>query len=396
MIFSKIFALILPNFGTHIMGAIGIFAGVFGIGFLIGFHELGHFLFAKLFRVDTPAFSVGFGPRLITKKIGGTEFSLSAIPLGGYVQMTGMGDAPEEAKNSRSRFSFVAKPFYQKLIIMSGGILFNLIFAYVAFTLIFMTGMPQSRFTYPLYATPLVEMVEKESPAMQAGLLEGDKIISINGKAFESGPLFYNEVAASANKPVVLAVERNGQEKQIAFTPTTRNVMGKETGCAGIMLKGGSLAPMPLMQAISNGIALTNKYIYGTFASFKHIFTKFDASSMAGPLMIISVSGKESRSGFATFIIFLAIISINLAILNLIPLPILDGGQMLFYGIEALIGRSIPTRIREFIFIGTWIIFGLLFIYLSYKDIIRILESCGLSFQGISSCVKSLFSKCSK
>lgn len=390
MIFSKAIAIVLPFFG-NIAGLFGIFAGILGIGFLIGFHELGHFLFAKLFHVDTPTFSIGFGPRLLTKKIGETEFSLSAIPLGGYVQMTGMGEA-EEGKHSRSRFSFSAKPFYQKFLIMSGGILFNLMFAYFAFILIFMTGMPQSRFTYPLYAEAVVEAVENDSPAAKAGLLPGDTIISVNGKPFESGATFYNDMATLINTPATFKIKRSGQEQTITFTPSVKTMRGTSVAISGIMLKNGALAPMSLMQAIGNGISLANKYIYGTIASFKSMLTNFDAGNMAGPLMIISASGKESRSGFSTFLIFLAIISINLAILNLIPLPILDGGQILFYGIEALIGRSIPTRVREGIFIGTWLLFGMLFIYLCYKDIFRILESCGVNLKECLSKVTSLFS----
>jgi len=192
--------------------------------------------------------------------------------------------------------------------------------------------------------------------------------------------------------PVTLTVKSADQSKEITFTPVVKNIRGKDVALVGIMLKNSALAPMPFMKAITNGISLTNKYICGTIASFKSILTQFDAGNMAGPLMIISVSGKESRSGFSTFLIFLAIISINLAILNLIPLPILDGGQILFYGIEALIGRSIPTRVREGIFIGTWLLFGLLFLYLCYKDIFRILESCGVNLKGCFSKITSFFS----
>ena len=396
MIFSKLAILIWPGWATHIAGTIGIFTGLLGIGFLIGFHELGHFLFAKIFQVDTPVFSIGFGPRILTKKIGNTEFSLSAIPLGGYVQMAGMGEGAEEQAGTRSSFSFAAKPFYQKLLIMSGGILFNLLFAYLMLIIVFMVGMPQSRFTYPLNATTVIEMVGTDTPAQKAGVLTGDKIESLNGKNIDSGALFYQEMKGLANKTVMLGIERNGERKQIELTPLARKFMGMDIGFTGIMLKDAPLAPQSLSNAIKNGINLTNKFIHSTLISFKYIMTKLDIGSMAGPLTIITESGKESRSGFSNFFIFLAIISINLAILNLIPLPILDGGQILFYSIEALIGRSVATRIKEYIFIATWIFFLLLFIYLTYKDFVRIMESCGLNFKCFKDYIASFFTKLSK
>ena len=124
-----------------------ILLGILGMGFLIGFHELGHFLFAKLFKIRIPSFSLGFGPRLLTKKIGETEFCLSAIPFGGYVEIAGaaeVGQGDQKEAFATDEGSFAAKPFYQKLCVMLGGIVFNLAFAYFTMTLLFMTGIPKT------------------------------------------------------------------------------------------------------------------------------------------------------------------------------------------------------------------------------------------------------------
>src|SRR5579871_1903884 len=159
-------------------------AGLFGIGFIIGFHEFGHFLFCKLFKVRTPSFSIGFGPRIISKKIGGTDFALSAIPLGGYVEIAGaseVGQGDQKEAHARDEHSFAAKPWYQKFIIMFGGILFNVMFAYFAFSLLFLMGMPKSMLLYPQNATPVLAVVAPNSPAEQAGLKVGDKLIWAQG-----------------------------------------------------------------------------------------------------------------------------------------------------------------------------------------------------------------------
>ncbi|HSW73838.1 MAG TPA: site-2 protease family protein, partial [Candidatus Limnocylindria bacterium] len=160
------------------------FAGIFGIGFVIGFHELGHFLFCKLFKVRTPSFSIGFGPRLLTKKMWDTEFSLSAIPLGGYVEIAGsqeVGQGEQKEAFSRDEQSFAVKPWYQKFLIMFGGILFNVSFTYFVFSLLFMTGMPASMILYPSNAKPVIEMIRPGTPAEKAGLTVGDTVTALNG-----------------------------------------------------------------------------------------------------------------------------------------------------------------------------------------------------------------------
>src|SRR5579872_2721763 len=204
---SSIFS-ILQNIGA-------VTLGLLGIGFLIGFHELGHFLFCKLFHVATPTFSIGFGPKIFSKKIGDTEFTLSAIPLGGFVEMAGsaeMGQGEQKLAQSTDQFSFAAKPYYQKLLIMVGGIAFNLSFAYIAFTLLYLTGVPKTPIMYPSNCSTEIEWVEPGSPADSINLQPGDIITNINQINVENDTLKLLEtLQGMPEQRADITIKRNGQ-----------------------------------------------------------------------------------------------------------------------------------------------------------------------------------------
>lgn len=358
-------------------GLAGIVTGLIGIGFLIGFHELGHFLFAKLFNVRTPSFSIGFGPQLISKKIGDTQFSLSALPLGGYVELAGsaeIGQGGQKEAQATDAGSFKSKPFYQKFLVMSGGILFNLAFAYFAFSAIFKLGMEPTPYLQPLYANRTIDTVEEKSPASLVGLKPGDTILAIDGKKIDNALDFLHFIGSNPNKMIELEIETQGIILRKEMTIGSKSVANQTVGFLGVTLQTKKLEPQPLFTAIRNGVALTNRIIASTAYSFKNIFQTKDFSQVRGPLFLIAETVKGASKGWQNLIIFLAIVSINLAVLNLLPLPILDGGQILLYGIEALIGKSLPIKIREYIFIATWIALLSLILYLSSKDILGFLK----------------------
>jgi regulator of sigma E protease len=350
--------------------------GILGMCFLIGFHELGHFLFCKLFSIRTPSFSIGFGPRLWSKKIGETEFAISAIPLGGYVEIAGaaeVGQGEQKEAYTQDEYSFATKPFYQKLLVMLGGIIFNLLFAYVAIIAVFMTGLPKSNFLYPLNATPVIATVASQSIGEQKGLKPGDTIITVDEKSFDNDiTSLIRYIQARPSQPIQLTIERAGKPMAIDLVIDSKTVGNQTVGVLGVTFEMASLPGYPFFTAIKKGIQITHEFIYRTIMGFFSIFAKRDIGQMSGPLMIVSMTVKGAEQGFSILIFFLAIISINLAILNLIPLPILDGGQILFYGIEALIRRQIPIRIKEYIHIASWILILLLILYISTKDIARI------------------------
>jgi regulator of sigma E protease len=348
-----------------------IFPALIGVGFLIGFHELGHFLFCKLFNIHTPSFSIGFGPKLISKRIGNTDFSLSAIPLGGYVEIAGaaeVGQGEQEHAHSTDETSFANKPYYQKMLVMFGGIMFNLIFAYTALIALCAMGLPA--------AVPTFSQVEAGSPAAQAGLEAGDTItafndIEINGDA----TTLIKAIQAAPGETVRLTYERRNEPHATTIDVVlgSVDVMGKQIGTlAGASYQMASLPGASFPEAITRGITLTNNYIKNTAYAFAHLFKSRDTSGMGGPIRIIQETATGASKGFKIFLMFLAVISINLAVLNLIPLPILDGGQILFYTIEAAINRPLPHQVREYIHIASWIGILILTLFLTYKDLMAV------------------------
>lgn len=353
-----------------------IAAGLIGLTFLVTFHEFGHFLFCKLFKIHTPSFSIGLGPYLYSKKIGDTVFAISAIPAGGYVEIAGaaeVGQGDQAHAERQDQYSFASKPFYQKFLVMSGGILANLLFAYVAIIGVCWAGLPQSPLAYPENGTTTIKTVSEDSAAAKYGLQAGDTIIAFNNEQIQGDPQkLITLIRSHANQPVVLRVQRTNEEQDISVT------IG-ESHSVGVLGVGYNLTEVPgysFLEAIKKGITMTNERIVGTLQAFKHMFAQRDISGLQGPIGIISIASQGAAAGIKVLLLLLAIISINLALLNLLPLPILDGGQVLFYGIEALIGRPLPTRIREYIHLTTWFLLIGLLLYISAKDVFRIASSC--------------------
>ena len=299
-------------------GLFSILLGILGIGFLIGFHELGHFLFAKLFKVRVPSFSLGFGPRLLTKKIGETEFCLSAIPFGGYVEIAGaaeVGQGEQKDAFATDEGSFAIKPFYQKLLVMLGGILFNFIFAYFTMILLFMAGIPKT----PHLSQPIIAIVQEQSPAETAGLHIGDRILLINEQPIgRNVQEIQKAIQPLALQEATVVIERNGIQ-------LTKNIMvgSRETeeGPVGVLGVEFDYLPIPahsLKDAFALGIATCNKWIKETIMGFAQL--RRNLGNVGGPVMIISMAAKSSSQGWQLYFLLLALISINLAVLNLIPL----------------------------------------------------------------------------
>lgn len=353
--------------------------GILGIAFLIGIHEFGHFLFAKLFNVHTPSFSIGFGPQLISKKIGNTVFSLSAIPLGGYVEISGMaevGQGEQKDAYNTGEDSFGVKPYWQKMLILFGGILFNLLFAYFSLTLLFMLGAPKTELLYPLgIATykPVIHAMSKDSPAEKAQLKIGDEILALNDTLIEGKTdLLREELRAHPNETVRFRIKRDAGEQTIEATLGSTEITDgdekKQIGTLGTIFEIDQIPTYNFGQAIVQGIRATNIYILTTLYAFKNMFIKRDIAGVGGPVKIIAETMKGAQKGFKIFLLFLAVISINLAILNFIPLPILDGGQILFVTIETLIGKQLP-KLREYIHIGSWLLMLMLIVFLTVRDL---------------------------
>jgi regulator of sigma E protease len=341
-----------------------IFIGLFGIGLLISFHELGHFIFAKIFGVRTPSFSIGMGPVVASKKIGGTEFKLSAIPLGGYVEIAGLaeiGQGEQRDADAMDSGSFQAKPYWQKILIMSGGVLFNMLLALIIFFGLFATGMPKTLLSYPEEIQPVIARIQPNSVAAATGLQSNDTIIAINAEHVTNVLDVISLIHQHNNKSVTITILRDAQT-------LTLNAQLDDSGRLGIEYHVAYMPAHTLRTSLQKAWHMTTDVTNKTYRAFTYLFKKRTTDGVAGPLFIISQMVQNAKQGAAIFLLLLAFISINLAIINLIPLPITDGGQIIFITIEALTKRNIPESVRLIAHNISWLLILALLIYLTAKD----------------------------
>ncbi len=330
---------------TLYANSISILYAAIALAILIFAHELGHFLVARWANVKVLAFSLGFGKKLISFKRGDTEYALSAVPLGGYVKL--LGESPdEEVPEEEIPRSYTHKPPIVKILIGFAGPFFNIVLACVLFFFIFLTGQS--------VLSTKVGSVEKGFPADLAGIKAGDVITSINGKPIEAWSELMDTMAKSDLKPMKFGVKRDGQEFETTITP-------KETQSTNIF---GEKITRKVIGVVASNTFLDRKETLGGAASkaviqtytlseltvvgiVKLIQGSISPKNIGGPLLILEAAGKQAKEGKRSFAYFVALISINLAVVNLLPIPILDGGHIFFYLIEMVIRRRISQRAIE-------------------------------------------------
>jgi regulator of sigma E protease len=323
-----------------------LYAFIIVLGVLVFVHELGHFLVAKIFGVGIEKFSLGFGPKLVGKTIGRTNYRISAIPLGGYVKM--VGEEPDvEMPPEDIPFSFNHKPLYQRFLIVAAGPISNLILAVlIFFGVLLYSGM--------FILQPTVGTVEPQSPADIAGIRSGDTVMAINGRSVDNWEDMSDTIMNSQGRPLSLTIERAGDRIDIQVIPTSRaskNIFGEtiDRYAIGIVSSGAVITkPVTFVEALSESTAQTYKITVLTIKSIaKVIQGSLSPKTLGGPIMIAEIAGQQAREGAANLIFFIAVLSINLAILNFLPIPVLDGGHLLFFLIEAVIRRPVSLKVRE-------------------------------------------------
>jgi len=345
-----------------------------GFGLLIAIHEFGHFIFCKIFGIHTPVFSIGFGPEIYRKKIGKTDFRLAIIPFGGYVEIAGLaeiGQGEQEHAEITGPESFANKYFWQKALVLLGGIIMNFLFAYIIFCALFMVGTKQG--TNGVIVTNLV----KDSAAEKSGLKPGDGILSINNQTLlsseneiltNSQQILLQNIKSNPNKEVIFKIERNGKAFELPVVLASRQENNNQIGMLGAGL-ASPIPQLPFFQAIAQGIETTNTWIVEILNGLKSFFVRRSLDGAGGPLMIISQSFTSAQYGILPLLTFLALISLNLAIFNLLPLVVTDGGQLLFAVIEFIIRRRIPETFKLIVSLISWLLLIGLALYLTHKDI---------------------------
>lgn len=437
------------------------------LGILVTFHELGHFLAARWVGVRVLKFSLGFGPKLIGRRIGETEYLVSTVPLGGYVKLFGEEETEALTQAEKQR-SFAHQSLPRRMLIVAAGPGFNFLLSYLIFTAWLATGAPlfvptfqdlapdveailpgspaqeagikvgdrilrvndrdiatqtdlldaiakshgktltldvrrgkeiktfvltpskttakasgQGGDTYRIgieEAPPVVTGVMAGSPAMEAGFKSGDRVVRISGEKIDTWSQMTGYIRDSANRPLPIQVERNGKLVDLTVTPVPEQTVvdGQqvEIGKIGISGPGRSLirASTPLLAAF-HGLRATWGWTELTVVGiYKMLAGEISSKNIGGPLTIASISGEAGEQGASSVIFLIAILSINLGVLNLLPIPVLDGGHLLFFSIEAIIKRPLGDRQREIAQrVGLLLLVGIM-LFAFWNDIERLIS----------------------
>jgi regulator of sigma E protease len=377
---------IFNNFGLWGAGWTGwIIPFLFGLSVVVFFHELGHFLVARWCGVRVLTFSVGFGPELIGfNDRHGTRWKLSAIPLGGYVKFFGDDNAasvPDEAAVARMteaerRYSFFHQPVGRRAAIVAAGPIANFILAIVIFATIFAIYGRQT-------TAARVDAVQPDSAAAAAGLKPGDVVLAIDGRPVESFSDMQRIVSANAGRTLQFKIDRGGTPITLAATPalkegkdgfgnnTCQAVLGVSRSMAQGDIKTEDVDPV---RAVWLGARETWFIIDRTFSYIGGLFAGREcADQLGGPIRIAQISGQVATLGFMPVLHLAAMLSVSIGLLNLFPVPLLDGGHLLFYLIEALRGRPLSPRSQEIGFRIGFAIVVMLMIFTVFNDTVQLL-----------------------
>jgi regulator of sigma E protease len=339
------------------------------LSFLIFFHELGHFLFARIFKVKVEIFSIGFGKKLLSKIIGDTEYRISLIPLGGYVQMKGQDDLNPLEKNGDNDSYNTKKP-WQRIIILLGGPLFNMLLAIILFSVVHILG-------YETLSTK-IGTLQKDMPSVSAGLKSGDKIIKI-GESYVSDWHEMSKIIKNSNGKLFLVIERDSKLLNIEITPKLidgKNIFGEkiQKRMIGIASAGEFIT---LKSSINNAIIKGwNQTVESTtliYQSLEKLITGIlSIDQLGGIVSVIDFTAKASETGFVTLLLFTALFSVNLGVLNILPIPALDGGHIVFNIYELIFRKPPNEKIMYSLTLFGWILlFGIMGIGL-YNDITKL------------------------
>jgi len=352
---------------------------------LIIVHEFGHFSVAKLFGIRVDEFGVFFPPRLFAKKFGETEYSLNLLPLGGYVKIFGE-NYDEGAQDPRS---FVRKPRYKQALVLLAGIAFNLLFAWLVLSLGYFVGMPTPvdhiGFGTVTNTQVLVANVIPNSPAEKAGVVPGDVVEKVQTatdvldirtlNTNQQAEAATNFITAHETSSIGLTIDRNGEEKLFLMYPADNIVQGRKA--IGVGLDDVGILKLNPVEALGEGALvgwnITESTATGLLGFFKQLFTaSANFSDVSGPIGITVYGAAALKQGFAAGVTLIALISINLALINLVPIPGLDGGRLLIVIIEAIIRRPVSPSVVMKLTIAGFALLITLMLVVSYHDITKL------------------------
>ncbi|HEY6381757.1 MAG TPA: RIP metalloprotease RseP [Pseudolabrys sp.] len=375
----------LTTFGSGLVGYIVPF--LFVLTIVVFFHELGHFLMARWCGIKVLVFSIGFGPEIAGfYDRHGTRWKISAIPLGGYVKFFGDENAasvPDSAAAAtmtevEKRDSFQFQPLAARAAVVAAGPIANFLLAIAIFAGIFMTVGKQT-------TSARVDTIQPGSAAQAAGFKPGDLVLTINGEKIESFSDMQRIVSISAGAPLVIEVERDNAQVTLKAVPQLKELKDNfgNVHRLGVLGISRSMSPGDIktekagpMRAIVMGAQETWFVVDRTLSYIGGVFTGREAADqLGGPIRIAQVSGQVATAGFAPLVHLTAVLSVSIGLLNLFPIPLLDGGHLLFYAIELIRGRPLSERAQELGFrIGLAIVL-MLMIFATFNDILHLATS---------------------
>ncbi len=338
------------------------------LGVLIFVHEMGHYLAARWRGVHVEAFSLGFGQSIArwTDK-SGTVWKLAWLPLGGYVKLHGQERPEDVSPEARAALqpgrTYQGKSVLSRAIIIAAGPVANFLLAAVLFiALIGFAGQPVSM--------PVVSEVIADGAAARAGLLAGDRVEAIDGAAVTRFDDIQRIVSASPDRLLSVRILRAGQEQTLAVTPDGREAGGHRIGVLGIRSGVTEYVHVSPWQTISAGLAQTWEVTAQTAAGVAGLFTgAHGLSELGGPLRIAQISGQAAQLGIASLVGLIAVLSVNLGLMNLIPIPVLDGGHLLFLAAEAVRGRPVPPKAQDYSTRAGLALLACLFLVVTWNDL---------------------------
>jgi regulator of sigma E protease len=349
-----------------------ILAFVVVLGVLVFIHELGHYLAARWRGVHVERFAVGFGrPIASWMDRRGTQWRVGWLPLGGYVKLHGQespGDVPPEVRATwRGGETFHDKPVRDRAIVVAAGPVANFLLAAVLFATLYATA---GRPVPPPPDQVVIGQVTEGSAAARAGLLPGDRILTLDGEPVTRFEQVQRHVQPRAGQPVQVGIQRDGAARTVTVTPEARVNGERSVGVLGIGTGAGAKERLDPFSALWAGVEQTANISWQTLAAVGQMISGHRGTEdLGGPLGIGKIAGDAARLGIEAFIVFMAVLSVNLALINLFPIPVLDGGHLLFYALEAIRGRPLPPRAQEYGFRAGFALLITLFLFATWNDL---------------------------
>ncbi len=326
---------------------------IFGILILV--HELGHFILAKATGIRVEEFAIGMGPKLLGIKHGETNYSLRLLPIGGYNKMSGMESEQEDDEKG-----FNKKTVLQRMMVISAGSLMNFLLAIVLFVLVFsFIGVPAN--------SNIIGDTIPGFPAEQAGLQEGDQLTAIGGEPVNNWVELTQIIQSNPDKPLIFTIQRDNNLMEVTISPQR----DPETGLGLIGIRD-SLMTYDIWSGVKLGVERAVSILLLIVTSLVQIITGQAPAEVAGPVGIVQMIGEVAQYGIGTVFNFAALLSLNLGLINLLPIPALDGSRLVFLAVEGVRGKPISPERENFVHLIGFSLLILLMILITYQDIIRI------------------------